>query len=187
MYKALERDVIINEAQKVKPGTITRICYKIELPVKAEFKHQGYKMFKVVETSARLGVNYHKIASVIARKAEEGMKEAIKRTNNYEWVLKNKVRHNTSTGKDYLYVASFNKGHHTKCYYVIISPEGPDMGWYTPNEFINTSYKNYLIPSYWNKHSGPASEVKNISFENIYRIGGSGEKIDNLCFGFGQF
>lgn len=177
--KALERDVILNEAKEVRNGCITRICYKTELPVKAEFKHQGYKVYKVVETSARLGVNYHKIASVIARKAEEGLKETIQRANNYyEWVLANKVRHNTNTGKDYLYVASFNKGHHTKSYFVVCGPDATTE-WLTAEDFIDT-YKGILIPSYWNNRGQGGSEVKNISFENIYRIGGSGEKIDTL-------
>ena len=92
--KTLNRDLIIEAAEKVKPGTIARICYKTELPVKAEWKKQGDKMYKIVETSARLGVNYGNIASVKARKELEENKPQIKRTNNYEWVIKNKVRHN---------------------------------------------------------------------------------------------
>ena len=187
MHKSLERDIIIQEAQNVRPGTITRICYKTELPVKAEFKHQGYKIFKVVETSARLGVNYYNIASVIARKAEEESREAPKRANNYEWVIKNKVRHNTSTGKDYLYIATFNKGHHTKSYYVVTNSEEPSTSWYTADEFVDLCYKNYVIPSYWAKQSSPVSEVKNISFENVYRIGNAGAAIDILHYDNIQF
>jgi len=176
--KALEREVIINEAAKVRPGTITRIMYKTECPVKAEYKKQGYRMVKVVETSARLGVNYHNIASVIARKAEEGLKETVARVNNYEWVLKNKVRHNTATGKDYLYAAAFNKGHHTYSCYILMTPDRSDVKWLSPLDLEESEYKDILIPSYWKK--GDATEIRNISFENIYRIGSEGPGFGTL-------
>lgn len=176
--KALEREVIINEAAKVKPGTITRIMYKTECPVKAEYKKQGYRMVKVVETSARLGVNYHKIASVIARKAAEGFKEPVARANNYEWVLKNKVRHNTATGKDYLYAAAFNKGHHTYSCYILVGPDNSDIKWFSPLDLEESEYKDILIPSYWK--SGAPAEIRNISFENVYRIGSVGREFGTL-------
>ena len=176
--EALKREVIINEAAKVKPGTITRIMYKTECPVKAEYKKQGYRMFKMVETSARLGVNYHHIASVIARKAEEGLKETVARVNNYEWVLKNKVRHNTATGKDYLYAATFNKGHHTYSCYILMQPDSSELKWFSPLDLEESEYKDILIPSYW-KGSNP-TEVRNISFENIYRIGSEGRTFGSL-------
>ena len=176
--KALEKEVIINEAAKVKPGTITRLLYKTECPIKSAYKKKGYRMVKLVETSARLGVNYHKIASVIARKAEMKAAEVIQRTNNYEWILRNKVRHNTATGKDYLYAASFNRGHHTNNFYILMKPEG-DIEYLSSIEVEQVSqYRDLLVPSYFNRQ-GPA-EIRNISFENIYRIGSEGPTMETL-------
>lgn len=171
--KTLNRNLIIEAAEKVKPGTIARICYKTELPVKAEWKKQGYKMYKIVETSARLGVNYGNIASVKARKELEENKPQIKRTNNYEWIIKNKVRHNTNTDKDYLYIALFNKGDNTKTKYIV---ESPSMGTIDLGRELDSLYNHILIDSYFkNKYQSP--EVKNISFDNIIRINSIGDKI----------
>ena len=166
----LAKEDILNEAAKVKPGTITRVGYRTFLPVRAAYKKQGVEIMKVVETSIRLGVSYSKIATVIARRAEESMKEAVARTNNYEWILDNKVCYNTNTGKYYLYAASLNGGHHTKTSYMVKHASGVIESM-TSEEFKNSSYADeYIIPSYW-KGNGEVPEIRNISFENIFRIG----------------
>ena len=165
----LAKEDILNEAAKVKPGTITRVGYRTFLPVKAAYKKQHVEIMKIVETSIRLGVSYSKIASVIARRAEEGMKEAIARTNNYEWVLDNKVCFNTKTGKYYLYAASLNGGHHTRTHYMVKHASGMIESM-TAEEFKKSAYATeYVIPSYW-KGNGDVPEIRNISFDNIYRI-----------------
>lgn len=171
--KTLKRDTIIKAVEKVKPGTFVRVCYKTELPVKAEWKKKGFKMIKIVETSVRFGVNYGNIASVKARKALEEDSNKPKRTNNYEWVLKNKIRHNTNTGKDYLYVALFNKGDNTKYKYIL---EHPFLGDIDMGDEIERIYNHILIDSYFKKRF-EKPEVKNISFENIIRINDKGDKI----------
>lgn len=172
----LAKEVIMSEAANVKPGTIARIGYRTYLPVKTQFKKQGVEIIKLTETSARLGVRYTHIAEVIARKSSQDMIQTAKRTNNYEWVLKNKVRHNSATGKDYLYVAHFNKGHYTKNMYMIFDNGCVMM---SKEEFLSSSYKHYVIDSYW-KSNSDEWEVKNISFENIYRINSAGQAIDEV-------
>lgn len=174
----LSREIIIAEAEKVRPGTFTRIGYKTELPVKSMFKKQGVSITKFVETSARLGVRYHRIAEVIARRAEKQVpRAAIPHINHYEWILKNKARHNVHTGKDYLYVAKFNHGHHTKSVFLVETSEG--MTLLSAEEFMSSKYKHYVINSYWNEDRIP-SEVKNISFENIYRVNCSGLRLNEV-------
>lgn len=166
----LTKDEIISEAAKIRPGTITRVGYRTFLPVKAALKKQGVEIMKVVNTSVRLGVRYNRIASVIARKAEEGLKETIQRTNNYEWVLENKVCFNTQTGKHYLYAASLNGGHHTYTDYYVKHADGK-VEHFTSAEFKNSGIgKEYLIPSYF-KGNGNVPEIRNIAFDNIFRIG----------------
>lgn len=173
--KTLSREQILKTVEAIPNGRIARVTYKTELPVKAEFKKQGYVVTKLVETTGRFGVQYHHIASVIARKAEEGFKEAVKRTNNYVWVINNKVKHNTVTDKDYIVLASFNGGHHTKSKY-IVSYLGKDTV-YSDHEFKYSDNKNLVIDSYW-KPSKNAGEVKNISFENVLAINNVGTKIN---------
>jgi len=172
--KPLEKDIIIKEAINTKPGTITRICYMSEQKVKASYKKQGWKVFKVTETSARLGVNYGHIASVIARKAEEQLIETAQRVNNYEWVVENKVRYNNNTGKYYLFTANFNNGHNTKSFYIVTNEEENFVT--VVDDLKNSNFEYLMLPSQWTT-SNTHNEVKTISFENIYRIGSAGMSI----------
>lgn len=175
----LAKEVILNEAAAAKNGTFIRVGYRTELPVKAAYKKQGIRFFKYTEMSVRLGVNYGHIASVLARKAEEALVQTAQRANNYEWVISNKVRHNTATGKDYLYVANINEGSNIrKCYIGLKDDEVfsivPDNA-----EVFKMLNEDYMIPSYWNGSSS-MPEVMNISFENIHRIGKSGLPLEEV-------
>ena len=169
----LNREQIIEATNRVRNGTLARVSYKTEVPLKAEFKKQGYKLIKITETTARFGVSYGKIASVIARNAERTLEEATKRTNNYEWVIKNKVQYNTKTNKEYLVLANFNKGHNTKSKYIL---EGTFIGTIDMGDSIDSHYTHLVIDSYFKK-SGNYGEIKTISFDNILRINDMGQKI----------
>ena len=170
----MTRQQIIEAVEKVKNGTIARVTYQTELPVKAAFKKQGYSIIKVVETSGRLGVNYHHIAKVIARKAEEQFKEAVQRANNYEWIIQNKVKHNTVTDKDYLVLANLPKGHHTKSKYIVTTPDGVTS--YCTLDFIGNGLTELVIDSYW-RPSATGGEVRNIAFDNILCINKTGDRV----------
>lgn len=174
----LNREQIIEATNSVRNGTIARVTYKTEVPLKAEFKKQGYKLTKITETSARFGVNYGKIASVIARNAERNLEESVHRTNNYEWVIKNKVQYNSKTDKEYLVLASFNKGHHTKSKYIL---EGTFVGTIDMGKSIDGHYAHLVIDSYF-KDGKPVSEIKKIAFDNLIRINSVGEKISFETF-----
>jgi hypothetical protein len=175
IMEMLSRSQIIDAAKGVRNGTIARVTYKTQLPVKSEFKKEGYNVFKIVQTSGRLGVNYHNIANVIARKNEMGDVEPIKRANNYEWVVENKVKYNNKTQKHYLVLANFNKGHHTKSLYIVYHND--DMVILTREQFEdNPEMRNLIINSHWTP-SKTGGEVRNISFENIIAINNVGTKI----------
>lgn len=181
MLETLNRDTILETVKSIPNGRFTRVTYKTELPLKAEFKKQGYHIIKITETTGRFGVNYHNIATVIARKAERALEESVSRnyTNHYEWVIENKVKHNNKTGKDYLVLANFNGGQHTKSQYkvVIDSSELFDLtATLNEKDFMDT-YKDMIINSYW-KPSTTGGEVKTIAFDNVIRIGEVGEKVE---------
>ncbi len=170
--KGLMREEIISAVRAVRGGAITRVTYKTDVPVKAEFKNQGYKITKIVETTARIGVNYGHLPSVINRK-EETKYDSTKRTNNYEWIVKDRICHNTNTGKDYVALVSFNNGHHTKVKYII---DGTFVGVIDMGDEIDKAYKHIVLDSYFKKSSNPG-EFKRVSFENIIRINNVGTKL----------
>lgn len=169
----LNREQIIESVNQIRNGTIARVTYKSEVPLKAEFKKQGYKLTKITETSARFGVSYGKIASVMARNAEQSNEEKTSRTNNYEWVIKNKVKYNTKTDKEYLVLANFNKGHHTKSKYIL---EGTFVGAIDMGDSIDNHYTHLVIDSYF-KNKDYAPEVKTVAFDNIIKINNVGKEI----------
>ena len=170
--KTLTSEQILTATSQVRGGTIARITYKTEVPIKAEFKKQGYKITKIVESSVRFGVNYHNIASVIARKSQESVNQT-SRANNYEWIIKNRVKHNTKTDKDYLVVANLPVNHNSKVKYIL---EGSIMGTLDMGNRIDGPYKDIVLNSYFNRNSDER-EIRTISFENIITINKIGNRI----------
>lgn len=168
----LNREQIIETVKNIHGGAITRVTYRTEVPIKAEFKKQGYKIHKFVETSSRVGVNYGHLPSVMARN-EEATGETVQRTNNYEWVVKDRICHNTKTGKDYLALITLNGGHHTKVKYVI---EGTFVGSIDMGDEIDKAYRHIVLDSYFKKPSTP-TEFRRVAFENIIKINDVGTKL----------
>lgn len=174
--KTLTNEQIIEAVSNVKNGCITRITYKTELPIKAEFKKQGYKIVKIVETSVRFGVDYFNIGSVVERKAKEAEegKVPVVRKNPYEWIIDNKVKHHIEKDRYYVVAANLNGGHNTKSKYVLI---GSAIGNLDMGDEIDPHYTHIVLDSYFKKSSS-GGEVRTIAFENIIRINDLGTKVD---------
>lgn len=170
--KVLTKEQILSATKAVRGGNIGRITYKTEVPIKSEFKKQGYKITKIVETSVRFGVNYHNISSVIARK-NESVTTTRNTTNNYVWLERNRVKYNTNTHKHYLVVASLPVGHHTKVKYIL---EGSLIGTLDMGCEIDGPYKHIVLDSYL-RRGNEYNEIRTISFENIITINKIGSKV----------
>ena len=57
MFKfPMTKEEIIDTITNLRNGTMARIMYVTELPLKTEFAKLGYKILKVTETTARFGV-----------------------------------------------------------------------------------------------------------------------------------
>ena len=163
-------DDIINVVSTIKNGTMARLKYKTELPLKAEFAKLGYKMYKIVETTARFGVNYAHISSVIEKKnsASAETSTAIKRHDNTNWVVKNKILYNKNTCKDYLVFAPMRKGANSKYNFILVDSAGHQFSfnyWILPEDF-----KQMVQQNYWTSHRN-FHDIKNISMENVVWVG----------------
>lgn len=162
MFKfVMTKEEIISTVTNLRNGTMARIEYVTELPMKAEFAKQGYKILKVTETTARFGVKYANL-SAVKEKQESSKSE---KTNNFEWVVENKLSHNTNTGKYYIRFAPLKKSgsnKHTNLIFVdttgkYFSFDGKEL----PNDF-----KNMVQNSYWNKkHETP--DIQTVLLENV--------------------
>lgn len=175
--KTLTEKQIFDTLNEIHNGSATRVTYKSELPLKAEFKKQGYQVIKVTETTGRFGVNYHKIATVIARKAEQQLENTRNYTNPYEWVIANKVKKNIKNGTLYVVLAGFNGGENSKSQYKLLlnGQDTNDSSFINKQEFMD-KYKDMVINSYWNKPN-TSNEIKTIKFDNILHIKDLGERI----------
>lgn len=157
----MEKKELINKLEAIKNGTFVRIEYECELPVKAELKNQGVKIFKHTSELCRLGISYKNLSEVKA-KLESGNTSSKPRKNNYSYEIKNKLCFNSNTEKNYLDVFSC-KNNAKKSYYKFVFEDGNAL----PFE-SETVLKDMLIPSYFNKKSSP---MKRINIENVIALG----------------
>ena len=170
--KTLNKEQILSAVTAIRGGRIGRLTYMTDVPVKAEFKKQGYKITKIVESSVRFGVNYHNIASVTERKSEQSTVTNT-RANNYEWVIKNRIKHNNKTDKDYLVVANLPVNDNIKVKYIL---QGSTIGIIDMGTEIAHNYKEIVIDSYFKK-AFEKPEIRTIAFENIIRINNLGDRV----------
>lgn len=112
---------IIDKIKKIRNGSFFPITYKTELPVRASFKKDGVKVVKVTSVVTRTGVNYEHIGYVIRKKATGELIDTT-RTNNYSWVVPNKVAYNSNTDCTYLRIAPVKNG--TAHSYYLVTKNG---------------------------------------------------------------
>ena len=168
-FTTLSSNQIIDTTKSIINGRMSRISYRSEMPIKAEFKKRGISITKITDTTARFGIKYENIHTVAERRAEGTILPEKAHTNNYSWVIENKISYNSNTNKMYVRATSLPHGANSKYKYILVK-DGTEI----ITDSLNDEMKNFVVNSYWNKSP---SEVKNIQFENIVRIGKIGENL----------
>jgi hypothetical protein len=142
-------------------GRFFKIGYITELPLKGEFKKADYKIYKYTSRITRTGVAYNNLKDV-----KENNKEWSKPAKSF-WKIKNKIKTNISTGKDYIIIVPMNSGEHKSASYKITQGE-----WWVARNKLEGEFKDMVIPSYFTKSNG---SVRNIDLDNIIFIRYGGE------------
>ena len=156
----MKTEAIIKRVSEIPAGRFFRVRYTTKVKLKAEYEKQGYSILKIVDTTTRTGVKYQNIAGV---ELKDKFEDKQPKTSNWEWVVKDRIKHNTKTGKDYLVVAPISKGSNTVKSYVLTTPSG------VSNTIPECDVKNtYTVPSYWRDSEKPA--VMNVTLENILLV-----------------
>lgn len=153
---------MIETIAKIPSGRMFRLSYHTEVELNKEAKAKGIKIVKYVETTTRTGIAYKNIASVI-EKIKEKIDTPNKKTttNNWEYIIDNKVKHNTNTNCDYLCVANIKKGANTKVKYKM----------YTANAITEFSYNEFSkIADLIKKHNSEFNPYMTIKLSNIDKI-----------------
>lgn len=153
----MKTEAIIKRISEIPAGRFFRVRYISKVKVKAEFEKQGITIFKIVDTTTRTGVKYNNIEGVTPTKYPE---DKAPKVSNWEWVVKNRIKHNTKTGKDYLVIAPIGKGANTKVSYVFSDNDDSVI-------VSKDVVKNYAINSYW-KEERPA--IMNVTLENVLLV-----------------
>ena len=162
---AMDYNELVRVMEAIRPGTMARISYKTELPMKAEFREQGYGIVKVVETTARFGVKYSNLKSVIAKRSAPGYIPSSKANNNI-WLLENKISKNEKTGKIHVRFVPMPFGSNRKSTYVLVDSYGNvfELG-----HDIPASFKGMVQNSYWSSKSC-MPDVQTICVDNVLYI-----------------
>ena len=145
---------IYDAIASIPNGRFFKICYRTEMPLKAEYKKQGYTVYKYTTRVTRTGVGYNTLKAVKASEKE------FSRANNTRWLMKNKIKTNITNGKDYIVIATMAKNEYKEYSYIIVDAAGMEKRCSrVPEEMIQSSY--------FNKKNG---EVRNINLDNIVFI-----------------
>lgn len=168
--KFLGYNDIIREASATPNGRFIRVGYCKELKLLKGWPEKGIRAYKLTETTVRLGVAYANIAAVKARKEAEEDKPKVQRANNWEWIIPNKVKANSNTGKTYLQVATVEGGHNTHSQFLVYDPH---IGWtlFEKPEWELSEY--YLMTDKKSRESSSHPDIYTITFDNIYKLGSS--------------
>ena len=101
--------------KNIPSGRFFRLTYMTELKVKPEYK--DISIFKIVNTTTRTGIQYNHIKGVLPKYPDQ---YTPKKPTAWEWVIKNKIKYNANTKKNYLVIAPIQKGQNSKISYMII-------------------------------------------------------------------
>ena len=152
----MKTEAIIKKVSEIPAGRFFRVRYISKVKVKAEYEKKGITLFKIVDTTTRTGVKY----SSLIDKHNMNEYPATEKTNNWEWVVKDRIKHNTNTGKDYLVIAPIDKGSNTRVEYVLSDNEGSAIR--TKEEIVN-----FVVKSYWDKDK---PTIMNITLDNVLLV-----------------
>lgn len=145
----------------IKNGTLGTIEYETALPVNKVAKASGLQVFCRTKKMVRFGASYKNLVTNL-EKAEVKPRE-----NNYSWVLKNKVSHNSKTEKDYIRVSNINRRTISREYFIV----GDSGIKSSPVSSVN-EFAELLQPSYLKGKAGSKPVVQNICIENLISING---------------
>ena len=168
--KYLTYSDIIREVSNRRNGSYVRVGYSKELKMLKAWQEKGIRAYKLTETTVRLGVAYNKIAAVIARKAAEAGKPKVERANNWSWIIDNKIKFNSNTGKTYLQVATVKGGHNTHSQFLVYDP---NIGWnlFEKEEWEISEYYMMTDVKSREPRKGDVPEIYTITVDNIYKLG----------------
>lgn len=154
----MKTETLIKTISEIPGGRFFRVRYMSKMPVKAKYEREGVSVIKLVGITARTGVAYHKIEAV-AKTLNEDYQPP--KETNWTWTVKDRIKYNRNTKKQYLVIAPVSKGSNTKSQYMLSDKNG--------NRIVDKEeIREYIIDSYWNKE--PNRPINTIALDNVLSI-----------------
>lgn len=150
---------VLEVMESTKNGTFGTIEYKTSVPVNKEAKKAGVQIFCQTRKMVRFGADYKNLTD------GSDTASTTPKTNNYSWVIKNKVSHNSNTGKDYIRVSNINRKTIERVYSIVVG------GNVQTTDSLSAA-EQFLQPSYLKSKAAPKPVVQNIAVDNIISING---------------
>ncbi len=150
----MKNEKLLTLLAEIKNGVYFRISYKSEVPLskkklkEANYEEGSFKIIKITEATVRTGIRYSKLHRVIETLKDR--EESKTRTNNYEWVIKNRIKHNIVTGKDYLTLATSVRGGHVRTIYEVTCKDNR-VYYFSKDELLQTDVSMFIQDSYFNR------------------------------------
>ena len=167
-------DMLVNIVSHLRPGVFTRLTYKTDLPMKAEYKKQGYQISGVRSTTVRFGVEYGNIAHVISRREEASTEPRDNVRNRIHAVIPKYIYKHEESGQIYLRAFPCVKGTNTHSSFVVkkYNDDG-NLDSYVEYDNLPSEYKYMVRESYWNSKKS-FSPIFTVKLENILKINNIG-------------
>ena len=153
----MKTEKIIKKIKEIPAGRFFRVRYITKVKVKAEWEQKGISIIKIVDTTTRTGVKYKNIAGVQPNTYPD---EYTQKETNWEWIVKDRIKHNTNTRKDYLVIAPIGEGSNTRVQYLLTDNEGSAIR-------EKCEIEDFVVASYW-KEDKPA--IMNVTLENVLLV-----------------
>ena len=155
----MKTEKLLEAIKAIPGGRFFRVRYMTKVKMTAEAINDGITIMKIVDTTTRTGVKYRNIAGVIPNEYPDSY---VPKETNWEWVIPQRVKHNSKTGKDYLVIAPIAKGHNTHVSYVLTDGDGKSY------IIDKDTAKKYSVASYWKDGEKPA--IMNVTLENVLMV-----------------
>ena len=154
----MKTEQIIKKIKDIPGGRFFRVRYISKVKMAANAEKEGISIFKIVDTTTRTGVKYNNIKDVTPTNYPESYEP---KKSNWEWIVKDRIKHNTATGKDYLVIAPIGKGANTITTYIMTAKDG------TTSVVNKDTVKMYAVASYWDNEK---PNIMNVTLENILSV-----------------
>lgn len=155
----MKTEKLLEAIKAIPGGRFFRVRYMTKVKMTAESIKNGVTIMKIVDTTTRTGVRYNKIAGVVLNEYPDSY---VPKVSNWEWIIPQRVKHNSKTGKDYLVIAPIAKGHNTVVSYILTDGDG------NSRVITKEEAKEYSVPSYWKDGDKPA--IMNVTLENVLMV-----------------